>query len=61
MPIVTSRSKYRNTGRKLDPIAPRKTKIVYNFGLSESNRVKLSIVAAIKKDMPLKVVANTNY
>ena len=61
MPIVTGRSKYRNTGRTLNPIAPRKDKIVYNFDLSECNRVKLYIVAAIKKDMPLKVVANTKY
>ena len=26
----------------VNPIAPRKTKIAYNFGLSECNRVKLN-------------------
>ena len=30
----------RNKGSNINPIAVRKAKIVYNFGLSECNRVK---------------------
>ena len=31
----------------INPIAPRKAKIVYNFGLSECNRVKVLVFLCI--------------
>ena len=32
----------------MNPIAPRKAKIVYNFGLSECNRIKRKTIVLLK-------------
>ena len=36
-------------GSTLNPIAPKKAKIIYNFGLSECNRVKANNLLLLQK------------
>ena len=43
----------------LNPVALRKAKIVYNFGLSECNRVKLSVLVFFINYVPKH--NNVNY
>ena len=48
MENIMNKNQIRVVGFVFNPIALRKAKIVYNFGLSECNRVKVQIISPLK-------------